>query len=205
MKQIEGQLNIFDFISESDKQDNPDYRGDPDYRGFTDEITRYSIEADFEHSIKLKKCQECMVEPEKLFKSCHEYRVKCPKCGRATEHFKKMYQAMQAWNRREVGKPHTLPILQFLRYGPHSLIPQIRAETRKWLDIYGVPGWVTWAKDSLPCENCTWYDGTKCCSGGHTNHFEYGYLICDGFYQSIVERKPSTVGEGFPGVREGKT
>ena len=96
------------------------------------------------------------------------------------------------------------PVHRYLRYGPHTLIPEVREKTKEYLDQNGVPEWVKWEKDSLPCENCTWNDGTKCCSGGHTNHFEYGYLICDGFYQSCVERKPSTVGEGFPNGIEQK-
>ena len=90
------------------------------------------------------------------------------------------------------------PVHRYLRYGPHTLIPEVREETKAYLDANGVPDWVEWSKDSLPCENCTWWDGTDCRSGGHTNHFEYGYLICDGFYQSIVERKPSTVGDSYP-------
>lgn len=96
------------------------------------------------------------------------------------------------------------PAHRYLRYGPHTLIPEVREKTKEYLDENGVPEWIKWEKDSLPCENCTWYDGTQCCSGGHTNHFEYGYLICDGFYQSCVERKPSTVGEGFPNGIEQK-
>lgn len=94
----------------------------------------------------------------------------------------------------------TPQIYRYLRYGPHTLVAEVREEAKAWLDQNGVPEWVKWSKSSLPCENCTWWDGTNCCSGGHTNHYEYGYLICDGFYQSCVERKPSTVGEGFPQV-----
>ena len=93
---------------------------------------------------------------------------------------------------------HVPPVHRYLRYGPHTLTPEVREETKRWIDAHGVPDWVDWLRDSLPCENCTWYDGEKCCDNGHTNHYEYKYLICDGFYQSIVERKPSTVGEGFP-------
>ena len=92
----------------------------------------------------------------------------------------------------------TPQIYRYLRYGPHTLVAEVREEAKAWLDQNGVPEWVEWSKSSLPCKNCTWWDGTNCCSGGHTNHYEYGYLICDGFYQSCVERKPSTVGEGFP-------
>ena len=87
------------------------------------------------------------------------------------------------------------PIDRYLRYGPHTLIPEVAAETKAYLDAHGVPEWVKWDKNSLPCQNCTWYDGTSCRSGGHTNHFEYGFLICDRFYQSIVERKPTTIGK----------
>ena len=84
---------------------------------------------------------------------------------------------------------------RYLRYGPHTLIKEVREYTKAYLDQNGVPEWVKWDKNSLPCQNCTWYDGTSCRSGGHTCHYEYEYLICDGFYQSIVERKPSTVGK----------
>lgn len=87
------------------------------------------------------------------------------------------------------------PVHRYLRYGPHTLIPEVREETKNWLDKNGVPEWATWDKNSVPCSNCTWFDGRNCCSGGHTNHYEYGYLICDGFYQSIVERKPTTIGK----------
>lgn len=89
-------------------------------------------------------------------------------------------------------------IHRYLRYGAHTLIPEEREKTKQWLDVHGVPGWVTWDKKSLPCPNCTWWDGQICHSMGHSNHYEYGYLICDGFFQSIVERKPSTVGDSFP-------
>ena len=88
---MEGQINIFDIT-------------EPDYHGATDEITRYSIEVDFENSIILQK--HCNYEPEIRFKSCHEYFVKCPKCGVRTKYFKHCYEAMQAWNlnRNEYGR-----------------------------------------------------------------------------------------------------
>lgn len=93
-------------------------------------------------------------------------------------------------------------ILRYLRHGPHTLIPEVREKTKAWLDKHGVPEWANWDKNRVPCDNCTWYDGRSCCSGGHTNHFEYGFLICDGFKQSIVERKPSTVGDEYPNHRK---
>lgn len=197
--EIPGQMSLFDIIP---MQENHDFEGDPDFHGERDEIKRGSIERDFELSIKLRKCPECFEEPEEFFKSCHEYRVKCPKCGRSTEYFTKSYKAMQAWNRKEIGKPHNLPIREFLRYGPHTLISEVRVETREWLERYGVPKWVTWDKDSLPCSNCTWFDGTVCRGGAHTCHYEFDYLICDGFMQSIVERTPSTVGDVFPSKKQ---
>lgn len=141
---------------------------------------------------------ECGEAPVCKFISCHDYFVECPKCLRRTETHPKMYKAMQAWNRHEVSAPHPPQIYRYLRHGAHTLIPKVRVEAREWLDRYGVPDWVEWSKSSLPCANCTWWDGTNCRSGGHTNHYEYGYLICDGFYQSIVERKPSTVGDSYP-------
>ena len=99
---------------------------------------------------------------------------------------------------------HIPPIDRYLRYGPHTLVEEVREEAKSWLDQNGVPDFVTWDKNSLPCQNCTWYDGTSCRSGGHTCHYEYEYLICDGFYQSIVERKPSTVGDAFPSMTKPK-
>lgn len=93
-------------------------------------------------------------------------------------------------------------ILRYLRHGPHTLIPEVREKTKAWLDKHGVPEWANWDRNRVPCDNCTWYDGRSCCSGGHTNHFEYGFLICDGFKQSIVERKPSTVGDEYPNHRK---
>lgn len=100
--------------------------------------------------------------------------------------------------KEEPKTPGTGGIFRYLRYGPHTVIPEAAEQTRQYLTENGVPDWVTWDKNSLPCENCTWYDGKTCRSGGHTCHYEFGYLICDGFYQSIVERKPETVGEGYP-------
>ena len=100
---------------------------------------------------------------------------------------------------------HIPPIHRYLRYGPHTLIPEVREETRAYLESNGVPEWVKWDKNSLPCENCTWYDGTDCRGGAHTCHYEFDYLICDNFYQSIVERKPSTVGEGAPHIKKPET
>ena len=60
---------------------------------------------------------------------------------------------------------HVPPIHKYLRYGPHTLIPEVRKETKAWLDRNGIPEWVEWSRYSLPCENCTWWDVTNCCSG----------------------------------------
>ena len=95
-------------------------------------------------------------------------------------------------SKRPVG---TATIHRYLRYGPHTLIPEVREETKAYLQKNGVPEWVTWSKGSLPCKNCTWFDGISCRGGAHTCHYEFDYLICDGFKQSIVERKPTTVGK----------
>ena len=86
-------------------------------------------------------------------------------------------------------------IHRYLRYGPHTLIPEVRDRTREYLEQNGIPDWVKWDRNVLPCSNCTWFDGSTCRSGGHTCHYEFGFLICDSFKQSIVERKPSTVGK----------
>lgn len=90
---------------------------------------------------------------------------------------------------KEIGTIH-----RYLRYGPHTLIPEVRERTKAFLEKNGVPDFIKWDKNSVPCSNCTWFDGTVCRHGAHTAHYEFDYLICDAFKQSITERKPSTVG-----------
>lgn len=51
-----GQLSIFDLPQSK-----------PDYHGALDEITRYSIEVDFENMIKLRKC--CGETPKNILKA----------------------------------------------------------------------------------------------------------------------------------------
>lgn len=136
----EGQMSIFDFIDKPKDEEvkaaapvedfmnppeeaakaaaqKPDYNlsGDPDYHGVLDEIRRLTIENDFERSIKLFNCK-CGKKPERLFKSCHEYFVRCPKCGRETEHLPKMYKAMQAWNNGRVQEPKEAPICKHSKH-----------------------------------------------------------------------------------------
>lgn len=83
---MDWQMSIFDITK-------------PDYHGAMDEITRYSIESDFENSIVMR--EHCGAKPEPWFKSCHDYYVKCPKCGKRTKYYRHCYEAMQAWNRGE--------------------------------------------------------------------------------------------------------
>lgn len=75
------------------------FYGKPNYMGITDEIYRYSIELDFERKIPLDKC--CNKKPTEMFRSCHEYFIKCKVCGKMTKMFRHMYEAKQAWNRKE--------------------------------------------------------------------------------------------------------
>lgn len=89
MTKMSGQLSMFDMPQST-----------PDYHGAMDEITRYSIELDFENMIILQ--EHCGVSPEEYFRSCHEYFVKCPVCGKKTKYHRKAYQAKQAWNRGEI-------------------------------------------------------------------------------------------------------
>lgn len=88
---MEGQLTLLDMPQTK-----------PDYHGATDEITRWSIEVDFENQIKLQKCPYCGKSPKEYFRSCHEYFVKCPHCGIKTKCHRHAYEAKQAWNRSEV-------------------------------------------------------------------------------------------------------
>ena len=87
MRQIDGQMSIFDISK-------------PDYHGAMDEITRYSIEVDFERSIKLHKCL-CGHSPKQYFKGAYEQFVKCEHCEKRTKYYRHAYEAMQAWNRGE--------------------------------------------------------------------------------------------------------
>lgn len=100
----------------------------------------------------------------------------------------------------EPEKPkHIPPIYEYLRYGPHTLIPKVAEEAKAYLEKYGVPtDWEKWDKNSLACSNCTWFDGANCRGGGHTCHYEFGFLVCDNFKQSITERTPRTVGDAYP-------
>lgn len=97
MKQISGQMSLFQFID----SDCHDYRGKPDYHGETDEIFRYSIEHDFEMTIKLRKCS-CGGKPSRYVRDIYEQFVMCTKCGKKTKYFRHAYEGMQAWNRMEV-------------------------------------------------------------------------------------------------------
>jgi len=81
------QMNIIDFF------------GRPDYHGSKDEIVRYSIEDRFTDSIQTYEC--CGEMPKEMFRSCHEYFIKCLVCGRKTKMFRHLYEAKQAWNCEE--------------------------------------------------------------------------------------------------------
>ena len=85
---MDGQISIFDITK-------------PDYHGAADEITRYSIELDFEMSIKLHKCRYCDRLPAQYFRGCYEQFVMCEQCNKRTKYYRHAYEAMQAWNRGE--------------------------------------------------------------------------------------------------------
>ena len=89
-QQMEGQISLLDMPQTK-----------PDYHGATDEITRYSIELDFENKINLQQCPCCGEKPQEYFKSCHDYFVRCDHCGKKTKMFRHAYEAKQAWNRGE--------------------------------------------------------------------------------------------------------
>lgn len=75
---------------------------EPEYNDTLDEILRLHAERQLEDNIQLIKC--CNTEPRGKFRSCKEYWVECPGCGRKTKVYRKYYQAMQAWNRGESEK-----------------------------------------------------------------------------------------------------
>jgi len=86
MDDMTHQYSIFDYA-------------EPDYNDTLDEILRLSAERRLENNIQLVKC--CDTEPRGKFRSCEEYWVECPSCGKKTKTHRKYYQAMQAWNRGE--------------------------------------------------------------------------------------------------------
>lgn len=76
--------------------------GKPDYRGSRDEIVRADIENKFTRSITLLSC--CGNAPKEYFVSCTDYYVRCPKCKKRTRTYRHLYEAKQAWNRKEFEK-----------------------------------------------------------------------------------------------------
>ena len=74
--------------------------GKPDYKGSRDEIVRLHIESEFERKITKRLC--CGSQPWEMFKSCHDYFIKCGHCGVRTKTYRHLYQAKQAWNREEI-------------------------------------------------------------------------------------------------------
>ena len=81
------QLNMYDYAV-------------PDYNGTRDEILRLHAERNLENVIQLVAC--CGTTPARMFRSCTEYWIRCLKCGRQTSTKRKLYLAMQAWNKGEV-------------------------------------------------------------------------------------------------------
>lgn len=58
-------------------------------------------------------------------------------------------------------------VFRYLRYGPHTLIPEVREKARKAIEEYGIPDNIhveKWNR-TLPCENCTHSKGGICYSG----------------------------------------
>lgn len=90
---MDNQLSIFDYAK-------------PAYGDSLDEIVRAHAELQLEMCICLQKC--CGMTPTRMFKSCHEYYVMCPVCRRKTKYHKKLYLAMQAWNRGEAANEETI-------------------------------------------------------------------------------------------------
>lgn len=127
----------------------------------------------------------------------------CLVCGKKTKPIDdySWMDTKHAWNKLngfvedpEKVHPGRCSVFNYLRYGPHTLVESVADSVRDYLSRFGVPKDIKFDKSKFPCENCTWYDGKVCCSGGHSCHFEYDICICDGFKRSITERKPSTVG-----------
>lgn len=90
-------------------------------------------------------------------------------------------------------------IFRYLRYGPHTLVPEAKNKCKTYLDSvngklpknfidhYGDPKkWST-----LPCSNCEYGRSGTCRAGAHTCHYEYDVLICDAFKQTIVGEMPT--------------
>ena len=85
-------------------------------------------------------------------------------------------------------------LFRYLRYGPHTLVPEARYKCKAYLESVNgkLPqNFIENCGDprkwkSLPCRNCEYGRSGTCRAGGHTCHFEYGVLVCDAFKQTIV-------------------
>lgn len=85
---------------------------------------------------------------------------------------------------------------RYLRYGPHTLVPDVRNKCKEYLDLVNgeLPdGFIKYYGDpkkwhSLPCLNCEHFSDGCCRAGAHTCHYEYDVLICDAFRQTIVAK-----------------
>jgi hypothetical protein len=81
------QLNMYDYA-------------EPNYVGVRDEILRLHEERKLENALQLVDC--CGKKPLPMFRSCNDYFIRCPECGKHTTTKHRLYQAMQAWNKGEV-------------------------------------------------------------------------------------------------------
>lgn len=87
-------------------------------------------------------------------------------------------------------------LFRYLRYGPHTLVPEARNKCKAYLDSVNgkLPkNFVKQCGDPkkwhpLPCLNCEHFADGRCRAGGHTCHYEYDVLICDAFKQTIIAK-----------------
>ena len=85
---------------------------------------------------------------------------------------------------------------RYLRYGPHTLVPEARNKCKEYLDSVNgeLPeSFIKYCGDPkkwhlLPCLNCEHSINGCCHAGAHTCHYEYDVLICDAFKQTITAK-----------------
>ena len=100
---------------------------------------------------------------------------------------------------KPIRNPGTGAVFRLLRYGEHTMVPEVVEDCRRYIESIGgvgnIPVTPTYdfskAWDGFPCENCEHFDGNVCRYGAHTVHYEYEkFLVCDAFRQTIDARKP---------------
>lgn len=99
---------------------------------------------------------------------------------------------------KPIRNPGVGTLFRLLRYGPHTMVPEVVKDCRRYIESVGgvdnVPTFHPYdfskAWDGLPCLNCEYLVDGLCRYGAHTVHYEYDkFLVCDAF-KGTIDAKP---------------